>query len=156
LPGIAGDPEAGASQERERIMYHQLDILLVEDDRCCEELALRALRKGGFDRVSVARDGLEALSMLYAGSEEGGGAAAPGVVLLDLKLPRLDGIHVLQRIRDDERTREVKVFALSASEDPDEIEKCLSLGAVAVLPKPLDPQVLEQWLAAPSAGLGGL
>lgn len=124
----------------------QAEILLVEDDRDCQELALRALRKAGYDEVVVARDGVEALGMLF-GEGGGQGMEAPSVVLLDLKLPRIDGIGVLTRIRGDERTRRIKVFALSCSEDPREIEVCLRLGVVAVLQKPLDPAALRRWLS---------
>jgi CheY-like chemotaxis protein len=66
-------------------------------------------------------------------------------VLLDLKLPKIDGVGVLQRIRSDERTKKLKVFALSASEDPRDIEECLNLGVLAVLPKPLNAETLKRW-----------
>ncbi|OGU12166.1 MAG: response regulator [Geobacteraceae bacterium GWC2_58_44] len=123
------------------------EILLVEDNRNCEELALRALRKAGYSNVTVARDGVEALGMLLG--EDCGREAArgrPTLVLLDMKLPKIDGVGVLQRIRSDERTRRLKVFALSSSEDPRDIEECLSLGVLAVLPKPLDAESLKRWL----------
>ena len=123
------------------------EILLVEDDRNCEELALRALRKAGYSRVTVARDGVEALGMLLHpdGDEAVEEADAP-VVLLDMKLPKIDGVGVLQRIRGNDRTRELNVFALSSSEDPRDIEQCLNLGVLAVLPKPLDAESLKRWL----------
>jgi len=121
-------------------------ILLVEDNGNCEELALRSLRKAGYHKVAVARDGAEALGMLLGG--EGGASLReePSFVLLDLKLPKIDGVRVLQRIRSDERTRTLKVFALSSSEDPRDLQECLNLGVVAVLPKPLDAELLKQWL----------
>lgn len=85
---------------------------------------------------------------------EGSGASpvweGPSIVLLDLKLPKIDGIGVLARIRGDARTRQLRVFALSSSEDPRELETCLRLGVVAVLPKPLDPVMLARWFP-PSA-----
>jgi two-component system response regulator len=123
------------------------EILLVEDNRNCEELALRALRKAGYSNVMVARDGVEAVGMLLG--EDCGEPALhdkPTFVFLDLKLPKLDGVGVLQRIRSDERTRKLKVFALSSSEDPREIEECLNLGVLAVIPKPLDAETLKRWL----------
>ena len=122
-------------------------ILLVEDNSNCEELALRSLRKAGYADVTVARDGVEALGMLLG--EECGGLAflsEPRFVLLDMKLPKIDGIGVLQRIRSNERTRSLKVFALSSSEDPRDIAECLSLGVLAVLPKPLKAETLKRWL----------
>lgn len=122
-------------------------ILLVEDNNNCEELALRALRKAGFPVVEVVRDGAEALrrllgdAVLPARREE-----QPSVVLLDLKLPKINGIDVLKRIRDDVRTKELKVIALSASEDPEELEICHSLGVTTVLTKPLDAEELRKSL----------
>jgi two-component system response regulator len=120
-------------------------ILLVEDNCNCEELALRSLRKAGFQKIAVARDGAEALGMLL-GEGDASLREEPSFVLLDLKLPKIDGVGVLQRIRSDERTRTLKVFALSSSEDPRDLQKCLNLGVVAVLPKPLDAELLKQWL----------
>lgn len=121
-------------------------ILLVEDNRDCEELALRALRKAGYSRVTVARDGVEALGVLLQdGGESAAGEAGPPVVLLDMKLPKIDGVGVLQRLRNNERTRQLNVFALSSSEDPREIEQCLDLGVLAILPKPLDAESLKRW-----------
>lgn len=119
----------------------EAEILLVEDDSNCEELALRALRRAGYLNVAVARDGIEALGILTG--EGGAGGRKPEAVLLDMRLPKLGGIAVLQRLRSDARTRDLKVFALSASEDPAEIEQCLSLGVLAVLPKPLDAEALK-------------
>jgi two-component system, response regulator len=120
----------------------EAEILLVEDDSNCEELALRALKRAGYLNVAVARDGLEALGMRSGEGGDGGGRK-PEAVLLDMRLPKLGGIAVLQRLRSDVRTRDLKVFALSASEDPAEIEQCLSLGVLAVLPKPLDAETLK-------------
>lgn len=120
------------------------EILLVEDNSNCEELALRALKKAGYSNVAVARDGAEALGMLLGG--EVGGEHQPHFVLLDMKLPKIDGVGVLQRLRSNERTRKLKVFALSSSEDPEDLEQCRNLGVVAVLPKPLDAELLKRWL----------
>jgi len=69
-------------------------------------------------------------------------------VLLDMKLPKIDGVGVLQRLRNDERTRGLRVFALSSSEDPRDIQECLNLGVLAVLPKPLNAETLKQWIPA--------
>ena len=124
------------------------EILLVEDNSNCEELTLRALKKAGYSNVAVARDGVEALGMLLGeGRGELAGRGGPSFVLLDMKLPKIDGVGVLQRLRGDERTRKLKVFALSSSEDPRDIEECLSLGVLAVLPKPLNAETLKRWLS---------
>ena len=126
---------------------HEAQILLVEDNSNCEELALRSLKKAGYSDIAVARDGVEALGMLL-GEEAGDGACPnePRFVLLDMKLPKIDGVGVLQRIRSDTRTKGLKVFALSSSEDPRDIEECLNLGVLAVLPKPLKAETLKRWL----------
>ena len=125
---------------------HDAEILLVEDNSNCEELALRALRKAGYCKVAVARDGAEALGMLLGEKKDGARYQEPNFVLLDMKLPKIDGVGVLQRIRGDERTRKLKVFALSSSEDPKDLEECFNLGVLAVLPKPLNAETLKQWL----------
>jgi two-component system, response regulator len=80
----------------------EAEILLVEDDSNCEELALRALKRAGYLNVAVARDGLEALGMLSGEGGDGGGRK-PEAVLLDMRLPKLGGIAVLQRLRSDVR-----------------------------------------------------
>lgn len=121
------------------------EILLVEDNSNCEELALRALRKAGYENVAVARDGAEALGMLL-GEEKSGEHHEPNFVLLDMKLPKIDGVGVLQRLRSNERTKKLKVFALSSSEDPKDLEECRNLGVLAVLPKPLNAEILKRWL----------
>lgn len=123
------------------------EILLVEDNSNCEELALRALRKAGYSNVAVARDGAEALGMLLGESLDGAEHREPNYVLLDMKLPKIDGVGVLQRIRSNERTKRLKVFALSSSEDPTDLEQCRSLGVLAVLPKPLTAEMLKLWLS---------
>ena len=123
----------------------QSEILLVEDDTNCKELALRALRKAGYGKVAVARDGVEALGMLMGEGGEALVGSGPLFVLLDMKLPKLDGIAVLRRLRSDARTRDLSVFSLSSSQDPSEIQQCLNLGVLAVLPKPLDPERLKKW-----------
>lgn len=123
------------------------EILLVEDNSNCEELALRALRKAGYSNVAVARDGAEALGMLLGEAAEGNAKNEPDFVLLDMKLPKIDGVGVLQRIRSNERTKKLKVFALSSTEDPKDLEECRNLGVLAVLSKPLNPDILRFWLS---------
>ncbi|UFS72048.1 response regulator [Geomonas sp. RF6] len=124
----------------------QTSILLVEDNRDCETLAVRALKKAGFTTISVARDGAEAINVLLGETDRGWENPVAEVVLLDLRLPKLDGIDVLKRLRADQRTSKLPVFALSSSEDPTEIDGCVQLGVVAVLPKPLDAEFLKTFL----------
>ena len=107
-------------------------ILLVEDEADCEVLTLRALRKNNIqNEVVVARDGAEALDYLYATGAYAGRdvTVQPSVVLLDLKLPKLDGLEVLKRVRADEKTRHLPVFILTTSKEAKDKEASYTLGA---------------------------
>lgn len=114
-------------------------ILLVEDNPKDEALTLRALRKGNIaNRVVVARDGAQAVDYLLAPGADGARNALPQLILLDLKLPKLDGHEVLRRIRSDERTRLLPVVILTTSvEDRDRLEG-YRLGANSYVRKPVD------------------
>lgn len=115
-------------------------ILLVEDNPDDELLTLRALKKNHIQNdVIIARDGPEALSYLF-GSEEGGGPepVVPSIVLLDLKLPKIDGIEVLRRIRNDPRTRLVPVVILTSSREEQDLINGYQLGANSYIRKPVD------------------
>jgi two-component system response regulator len=115
-------------------------LLLVEDNPDDELLALRALRKGGFDpKVVVARDGVEALDWLHpAGEQSGQTHPLPGLVLLDLKLPRIDGLEVLRRVRADPRTRTLPVVLLTSSRQPEDVARAYELGANGYVCKPVE------------------
>ena len=116
-------------------------ILLVEDNPDDVTLTLRALKKSRLlNEVVVAQDGVEALDYLLGkGNFEGRDISVlPQVVLLDLKMPRMDGLEVLQRIRENERTRFLPVVILTtSSEDRDRIES-YKLGANSCVRKPVD------------------
>ncbi len=116
-------------------------ILLVEDNPDDVQLTLRALKKSNImNEVIVAPDGIEALEYLFGtGKYEGRDAKIqPQVVLLDLKMPRMDGLEVLQRIRKDERTKLLPVVVLTTSnEDRDRVES-YKLGANSYIRKPVD------------------
>ena len=110
-----------------------VDILLVEDNPNDAELTQRAFRKSDLDvRLAIVRDGAEALDYLF------GGKPRPKVVLLDLKLPKIDGIDVLRRIRAGERTRTIPVVVLTSSEEERDIVECYELGANSYVVKPVD------------------
>ena len=115
-------------------------ILLVEDDPDDEALTLRALRRAGIERaIVVVRDGVEVLDYLfgtgaYAGRDLG---AMPALVMLDLKLPRLDGIEVLRRIRADERTRLLPVVILTSSDEERDRRDGYQYGANSYVRKPV-------------------
>jgi two-component system response regulator len=116
-------------------------ILVVEDNPDDEELTLRALRKNNIkNEVVVARDGVEALDFLFGTGAYGGRdvAALPQVVLLDLKLPKLDGMEVLRRIRADERTRLLPVVILTSSKEERDLIEGYRSGANSYVRKPVD------------------
>jgi len=116
-------------------------ILLVEDNPDDVDLALRAFEKNAVaGDVVVARDGAEALDYLFGtGAYEGRDATArPRLVLLDLKLPKVDGIEVLRRLRGDERTRLIPVVILTSSAEERDITAGYGLGANSYIRKPVD------------------
>lgn len=123
-------------------------ILLVEDNPDDEALTLRALRKNNIlNQVVVARDGVEALDYLFGTGVHAGRDIEnqPQVVLLDLKLPKLDGLEVLKRIRSDIRTRLQSVVILTTSNEDRDIVSSYELGANSFIRKPVD---FEQFMEA--------
>jgi len=117
-------------------------VMLIEDNRDDNELAIRVLKKIGLQDITIARDGLEAINMLLGNMNSGvGPTSQPDIILLDLRLPKIDGLDVLRRLRSDEKTNDIKVFALTSSEDPHDIEVCNELGVIAFLSKPLKVDV---------------
>ena len=123
-------------------MVRDETILLVEDNPDDELLTRRALKKSNVcNRVVVARDGAEALDYLFATGEHAGRepGAMPQVVLLDLGLPKVDGLEVLGRIRADERTRLLPVVILTSSQDQEDVVGGYGLGANGFfVRKPMD------------------
>ncbi|MEK7357388.1 MAG: response regulator [Bdellovibrionota bacterium] len=116
-------------------------ILLVEDNPDDEELTLRALRKNNIKNdVVVARDGREALDYLFGeGIYQGRDATElPQVMLLDLKLPKIDGLGVLERLRKDERTRLLPVVILTSSREDQDLVNGYRLGANSYVRKPVN------------------
>ncbi len=114
-------------------------ILLVEDNPDDETLTLRALQKHHItNQVVVARDGAAALEYLSAAAAGRDGEALPAVVLLDLKLPKIDGLEVLRRIRADEGTRLLPVVILTSSDEEQDLVASYRLGANSYVRKPVD------------------
>jgi two-component system, response regulator len=116
-------------------------ILLVEDNPDHQELTLMTLSENNvMNEVVVASDGLEALEYLFGTGRHGERDArdVPALVLLDLKLPKLSGIEVLRRIREDERTRYVPVVILTSSSEEEDIVASLENGANSYVRKPVD------------------
>jgi CheY-like chemotaxis protein len=123
-------------------------ILLVEDNPDDELLALRALRKNNVtNEVVVARDGVEALDYLFAMGPHAGRdtSTMPQLILLDLKLPRVNGLEVLKRLRSDERTRLVPVVILTSSKERSDMLNGYGLGANSYVRKPVN---FEQFIRA--------
>jgi len=122
-------------------MNRNRNILLVEDNPYDVELTLRAFEQSNImNELVVVRDGKEALDYLfgagaYAGRDLGD---APEVVLLDLKLPKIDGLKVLRRMRADERTRRQPVVVLTSSSEEKDVVSSYNLGANSFVRKPVD------------------
>ncbi|MBD1935975.1 response regulator [Microcoleus sp. FACHB-68] len=116
-------------------------ILLVEDNPDDQVLTLRALRKSNIaNEVIVVNDGVEALDYLFGTGNYAGRDTSlmPQLILLDLKLPKLDGLQVLQRLRADKRTQLLPVVVLTTSREEQDIIRSYSLGANSYVRKPVD------------------
>jgi CheY-like chemotaxis protein len=116
-------------------------ILLVEDNADDEKLSIRALKMHNIaDNLVIARDGVEALDYLFGTAAHAGRDTRdlPGVMLLDLKLPKIDGLEVLRRLRADERTKRLPVVVLSSSKEENDLVTSYSLGANSYIRKPVD------------------
>ena len=113
------------------------DVLLVEDNPDDLELALHAFKQNRVsDRIQVARDGAEALQLLFAAADNE--SHLPRVVLLDMKLPKVDGLEVLRRLRADPRTRRLPVVMLTASSQEHDIIESYELGVNSYIVKPVE------------------
>jgi CheY-like chemotaxis protein len=118
-----------------------VEILIVEDNQQDLDLAQRALRKANLtNRIQVARDGEEALQFLFC---EGLYAErkienGPKVILLDLKLPKVDGLEVLQRIKNDPRTKTIPVVVLTSSKEQSDVVESYHLGVNSYIVKPVN------------------
>ena len=131
-------------------------ILLVEDNPDDEALTLRAVRKHMSHGIVVARDGAEALDFLFGTGRHAGRdvTVSPLLVLLDLKLPKVNGLEVLRRVREDARTRSIPVIVFTSSTEEQDILDSYRLGANSYVRKPVDygrfcgdlKQVMTYWL----------
>ena len=114
-------------------------ILLIEDNPKDEALTLRALKKHNIGNdVVVARDGAEAIERLFGPAGDGVKPPLPQLVLLDLKLPKIDGLDVPRRIRSDERTRLLPVVIMTSSVEERDLTEGYRLGANSYVRKPVD------------------
>lgn len=116
-----------------------IEILLVEDNPNDVELTIRALRSGNItNHVRIARDGEEALELFFSNGGLVDRHEQSGIVLLDLKLPKIDGLEVLKRLKSDPRTRAVPVVMLTSSREEPDIKAAYELGANSYIVKPVD------------------
>lgn len=119
---------------------HEVEILLVEDNVHDAEMTVRALRKKNLTNKLVhLRDGAEALNFIFGRAEyEGRNVdAKPKVILLDLKMPLVNGIEVLEALKSDERTKTIPVVVLTSSNEDPDIRRCYELGVNAYVVKPV-------------------
>lgn len=115
-----------------------MEIMLVEDDLLQARLTIEALRRGGVQhRMTLLCDGQEALDFLYRRAIFAK-APRPDLVLLDLRLPKLDGLHVLERIKGDFDLGEIPIVIMTSSDDETDRLKCQSLNVEAYITKPVD------------------
>jgi two-component system, response regulator len=118
-----------------------VEILLVEDSPEDLELALRALQKANItNRIQVARDGVEALEFIFCEGAFAGRKIdnTPKVILLDLKLPKIDGLEVLSRIKSDPRTRAIPIVVLTSSKEQRDVVESYKLGVNSYIVKPVN------------------
>ena len=117
-----------------------VEILLVEDNPRDLDLALRALRKANLgNRLQVARDGAEALEFIFCLGPHAGRNVedTPKVIMLDLKLPKVDGLEVLRQIKADPRTRSIPIVMLTSSQEQSDVMKSYELGVNSYIVKPV-------------------
>jgi two-component system response regulator len=122
-------------------MNNNIQILLVEDNMSDAELTIRALKKNNLaNKLIHLKDGAEALDFIFAQGEylhrEMGNI--PSVIILDLKMPKVNGIEVLRRIKSDERTKKIPVVVLTSSKEDPDIQECYSLGVNSYVVKPVE------------------
>jgi two-component system, response regulator len=126
--------------------YEQVEILLVEDNPQDAEITLRALKRANFaNHVHWLKDGEEALEFLFSqGPYEDMPRPRPRVMLLDIKMPKVDGIEVLKQIKADTRTRAIPVVMLTSSKEESDLVRSYDLGVNSYLVKPVDFQRFSQ------------
>jgi len=134
--------------------YTESEILLVEDDPNDTELVMRAFKQNKLtNKVQHVSDGAEALEYIFATDRYSARdiAIPPKVILLDLKLPKINGLEVLEKIKSDDRTKTIPVVVLTSSREDVDLQKCYKLGVNSYIQKPVDFDTFVKVLS--SAGL---
>ena len=117
----------------------EIEILLAEDSASDAEMTLRALKKSNLaNSVTWVRDGVEALEFIFSTGKFSGRSGHPKLVLLDIKMPRVDGIEVLRQMRADERTKLIPVVILTSSAEERDVMESYKLGVNSYIVKPVD------------------
>ena len=119
----------------------EVEVLLVEDNASDQELTMRALKKKNLcNRIHVVGDGAEALDFLFGRGEYADRTLAdiPKVILLDIKLPKVNGIEVLKQIKENKDLRAIPVVMLTSSKEGPDVQECYRLGANSYIVKPVD------------------
>jgi two-component system, response regulator len=118
-----------------------IDILLIEDNPNDAELTLRALKKNNIaNNIEIVRDGAEALDFFFANGKYAGRDISlnPKLVILDLKLPKVDGLEILRRVKSDESTKSIPVVIMTSSKEEIDVVASYQLGANSFIVKPVD------------------
>lgn len=119
----------------------EVEILLVEDNPTDAELAIRALKKNNLaNKLVWVKDGAEALDFIFARGAYAGRSirSGPRVIMLDLRLPKVDGMEVLRRVKSDERTRAIPVVVLTSSKEDRDVAESYQLGVNSFISKPVE------------------
>lgn len=128
-------------------MNREVQILLVEDNSSDAEMTINALKQNGLgEKLLHVKDGAAALDYIFGEGKYAGRRVeeTPNVILLDLKMPKVNGIQVLKRIRSDERTRRVPVVILTSSKEDPDIETCYDMGANSYVVKPVEFEAFQK------------
>lgn len=116
-----------------------VEILLVEDNPYEAELAIRGLKKHNFaNNLHHIDDGAEALDFIFGRGKYASHTETPKLILLDIKLPRVDGIEILRQIKTNEKTRSIPVVVLTSSKENQDVKACYELGVNSYIVKPVD------------------
>jgi two-component system response regulator len=129
--------------------FENVDVLLVEDNPADAELALRALRKGKLaNNITWVKDGAEALEFVFrSGAYAGRPDQNPKLILLDIKLPKVDGMEVLKRLKGDEKTRVIPVVVVTSSAEGRDLIESYKLGVNSYIVKPVDFEQFSETVA---------